>query len=196
MVLAILSLAGYLFPGILMLSAIGVIAGYIAVSTIKRYPSEFSGLGIACAGLCLNLIILISGIAYHSYVYATEVPEGYERISFEELQPENPNAPPFPPDRALTLNGKKVFIKGYMYPDEKTKNNISKFVLIPDLGTCCFGGQPKLTNMVEVTLRDPLRLSFGMTRRKLAGKFTVDSQLKPVSGLGGVYYELDASYAK
>jgi hypothetical protein len=32
--------------------------------------------------------------------------------------------------------------------------------------------------------------------RKLAGTLQVDLRLKPVCGLGGVYYRLDADYVK
>jgi len=88
-----------------------------------------------------------------------------------------------------------VFIKGYVYPDGQ-QYNIKRFILIPDMGTCCFGGQPKLTDMVEVTLRDPLRTVFERRKRRLAGTLSVDLRLKPVSGLGGVYYRLDAEYVR
>ncbi len=64
------------------------------------------------------------------------------------------------------------------------------------MGTCCFGGQPALTDMIEVTLRDPLRAKFSYQRRKIAGVFSVDKTLKEVSGLTGVYYQLDADYLR
>ena len=62
--------------------------------------------------------------------------------------------------------------------------------------TCCFGGQPKLTDMIEVTLRDPRRVNFSYARRRLAGILKVDPRLKPISGLQGVYYQLDADHVK
>jgi hypothetical protein len=131
----------------------------------------------------------------HGVAYATEVPEGFQRISFADLQPvrEAPQLPVSP--RALELNGQKVFLKGYLFPDGQ-QSNIKRFVLIPDLGTCCFGGQPKLTDMVEVTLRDPLRTVFELRKRRLAGTLIVDTRLKPVSGVNGVYYRMDAEYVR
>ncbi len=194
-VLGLLSLAGYLFPGLLVMAAVGLVAGFVALNKIRTYPQEFSGSAMALMGLFLNAAVLLSGLGLHAYIYATEVPEGYQRISFSDLQPEKAGPIPYPPERAFALNGKDVFISGYMFPDEK-KNKISQFVLIPDLGTCCFGGQPKLTDMVQVTLKAPIQLEFRMSKRKLAGKFQVDPQLKPVNGVGGVYYQLDASFAK
>jgi hypothetical protein len=102
---------------------------------------------------------------------------------------EHPQLPVSP--KALELNGKKVFIKGYVYPDGR-QSNIKRFVLVPDMGTCCFGGQPKLTDMIEVTLTDPDRIKYSFQKRKLAGELLVDTQLKPVTGLGGVYFQLKA----
>ena len=51
------------------------------------------------------------------------------------------------------LDGKKVFIKGYMYPSSQM-TGIREFVLCRDNGTCCFGGQPRLTDMIRVKLKD------------------------------------------
>jgi hypothetical protein len=45
-------------------------------------------------------------------------------------------------------------------------------------------------------LRDPLRVEFARRKRKLAGTLKVDGTLKPVSGLGGVAYRLDANYVR
>ena len=68
--------------------------------------------------------------------------------------------------------------------------------MVPDMKTCCFGGQPALTDMIEVTLRDPLRVDFSYTRRQLGGILKVTPYKKAVSGLDGVYYQLDADYVK
>ena len=62
--------------------------------------------------------------------------------------------------------------------------------------TCCFGGQPALTDMIEVTLQDPLRVDFSYGRRKLGGILKVSPNKKGVAGLDGVYYQLDADYVR
>ncbi len=195
LILGILSLAAAISPVMTVIPALGVLFGLLALTQLRRYPAELSGRAAALVGLTLNIVLLIGCGGFHAVVYATEVPDGFERISFADLQPtsEAPMLPVSP--HALELNGQKVFIKGYLYPDGQ-QNNIKQFILIPDLGTCCFGGQPKLTDMVEVTLRDPLRTVFELRKRRLAGTLTVDTRLKPVSGLGGVYYRLDAEYVR
>lgn len=194
-VLAIVSVTSLLIPMLLFLPVIGTILGIYSVLKIRRRPEEYTGLGVAQVGLLMCLTLAIGGIGWNSYVLATEVPEGFERISFFDLQP-NPEYPGIPiPPEAMELNGKNIFVKGYVYPDGQA-GNIKRFVLIPDLKTCCFGGQPKLTDMIEVTLRDPLRTDYSLRRRKLAGVLKVSPSKKPVSGLDGVYYQLDAEYIK
>lgn len=189
-VLGLLALAG---PMLVVIPLAGAFAGWRALAAIRRYPDELAGRGLAFGAIALNGVLFLGGSTYHTAVYMTEVPEGAQRISFRDLQPtrDNPDLPVSP--RALELDGEYVFIKGYLYPDGQ-QHNIKRFILVPDMGTCCFGGQPKLTDMIEVTLRDPLRAHFAIRRRSLAGILRVDTDLKPVSGLGGVYYQLDAKH--
>lgn len=194
LVLAVISLAGFIFPTLLILAGLGLVLGVSAIRTIRRYPEEWSGLGIARIGAVICAFVFFGGIGFHATVYALEVPEGYQRISFADLQPDDNSNSPLP-RKALELDGEKVFIKGYVYPDGQ-QSNIQRFVLVPDRGTCCFGGQPKLTDMIEVNIRTDDRIRYSFQMRKLAGVLHVDERLKPVSGLGGVYYQLDAYYVK
>jgi hypothetical protein len=195
LVLGLFSASALATPALLVLPIVSIIAGLVSLGKIRRYPDELAGRAVALGGLVLSGICLVGGGGFHAYVYATEVPEGCVRISFNDLQPV-PEAPHLPvPPKALELNGRRIFVKGYVYPDGQ-QYDIKRFVLVPDMGTCCFGGQPKLTDMIEVTLRDPLRVEFARRQRKLAGVLTVDTRLKPVSGLNGVYYQLDADYVR
>lgn len=190
LVLALLAIPLAAVPAMLTVALFASVLGLLAIQRIRRYPDELTGTRLAAVGVALGLVVLVGGAARHAYVYAHEVKEGYKRISFSDLQPskERPDLP-VPPE-ALDLNGQKIFVKGYVYPDGQS-DGIKRFVLVPDLGTCCFGGQPKLTDMIEVTLRDPLRVSYSRSRLKLHGVLKVDTALKPVSGLNGVYYQLD-----
>ncbi|MCH5375242.1 MAG: DUF4190 domain-containing protein [Planctomycetes bacterium] len=195
LIIAILSFSALAASLLVVLPLIGLVLGIIGFRTVRRYPDEFTGRGMAIAGIIVNSVLLLGGTALHAAIYATEVPDGCVRISFADLQPnrQRPDLPVSP--EAVELDGKRVFIKGYVYPDGQ-QYNIKRFVLVPDMGTCCFGGQPKLTDMIEVTLRDPYRVVFERRKRKLAGVLRVDTSLKPVSGLGGVYYQLDADYVR
>ena len=144
----------------------------------------------------LGLSLSIGGTALHAYMYAVEVPEGYQPISFAGLQPDrsHPELPVAP--EALTLNGQRVFIKGYVHPGVSGSGPVKTFVLVNDIGTCCFGGQPKLTHMIEVTMRTHWPVQYSQFKRHLGGVLKVDTRLKPVDGLQGVYYQLEADYLK
>ena len=95
LVFAILSLAGMLAPSMLLLCLMGLLFGTIALKNIRRYPTELTGKKMAKAGIILSATLLLAGTALHVYIYATEVPEGYQRISFSLLQPSEdaPNSP-------------------------------------------------------------------------------------------------------
>jgi len=193
--LGLISLSAWLTAYALFLPVIGTVFGLIALNAIRRYPDELTGRAAALIGIVMCVGTLFGGSALHAYTYATEVPEGCIRISFADLQPD-PETPEMAlPKRAFELNGKRIFIKGYVFPDGQ-QYDIKRFILVPDMGTCCFGGQPKLTDMIEVTLRDPLRVEFARRKRKFAGIFKVDGTLKPVSAVGGVAYQLDADYVR
>ncbi|MCP4194010.1 MAG: DUF3299 domain-containing protein [Planctomycetaceae bacterium] len=195
LVLGIISVPAILFSNLLFLPLIGVGLGLWALRQLRRRSDELTGARMASIGLALCLVVFISGTAYSSYVYATEVPEGYSRVHFSELQPEAGSNLPIPAS-AMKLNGKSVFVKGYIHPGVTRRKGIKQFVLVPDMKTCCFGGQPKLTDMIEVTLKDPLRVDYSYSQVKLAGVLKVSPYKKSVSGLDGVYYQLDADYVR
>ncbi len=77
---------------------------------IQKYPTELSGKPVALIGLALNLLLSTIAPARHAYIYATEVPEGFERISFATLKSPM-GAPDAPTKEALSLDGKKIFLK-------------------------------------------------------------------------------------
>ena len=87
----------------------------------------------------------------HTYIYLTEVPEGYTRVHFYELQQEA-GGPDQPTEKAFEIDGQPIFLKGYIHPSSGS-GLLKRFILVPDLGTCCFGGQPKSSDMIEVDAR-------------------------------------------
>lgn len=196
-ILAIMSLPALLLPSLLVLPAIGIVIGIYAVMTLRSRQQEYVGYKLAVGGLLASLAIFTSGGGYAIYDYSTEVPEGYQRISFKQLQPDKINAPQFPiPPAAVKLDGTRVFVAGYVHPGLDRRRGIKQFVLVPDMKTCCFGGQPELTDMIEVTLKDPMRIDYSYARRRLAGTLKVSPFKKPVSGLDGVYYQLECDYVR
>jgi hypothetical protein len=167
-----------------------VILGIVALRTIRTHRGEYTGAGLAVAGTVLALLFWIGGFTRLGYVYATEVPEGFERIDYSTLQP-LPDEPPTqaPPD-AKALDGKKVFIKGYVYPGQR-QYGITQFLLVRDQGSCCFGGNPKVTDRILVQLSDSEGLAFSSKLFKLAGTFHVSDPRDAPDAKGVVLYHLD-----
>ncbi|MCH2129119.1 MAG: DUF4190 domain-containing protein [Pirellulaceae bacterium] len=192
LVCGLFALAALLSPWMLMIPFLGIVMGLSALSKIKQRPTELTGKPIAMAGLIMSSLLFVGSAIMHSVIYATEVPDGYQRISFQQLQPDDQSKLPIP-DEAISLDGKRIFVKGYVYPGDN-RTALRQFILVPDMGTCCFGGNPALTDMIEVTLQPPKHIDFSWRKRKLGGILHVDTKLKPVSGLNGVYYRLDAEY--
>ncbi len=187
-------MTGTVAPVLLVLPFGGLISGLIGLRHLRMYPNELSGKPLAWFGLVVSAILFVVGSTVQSYVYATEVPEGYQRIAFETLKAGS-RQPDAPPEEAIALDGEQVFIKGYIYPGQQ-RYGLKQFVLVPDLGTCCFGGSPKLTHMIEVTLKGDQTVDYSMTKRKLAGTLRVNPSLQPVDGRPGVDYQLFAETAQ
>jgi hypothetical protein len=195
LVFGILGLLSWYSPLLLFLSLLGAIFALIAFANFRKYPNEISGKVLAQIGLLISLVMLVSSPLKHAYVYYTELPDGYERISFAALK--SPiGAPDVPPQTAIDLDGKKVFLKGYIHPTSLSSNAAKTFVLVPDWATCCFGQQPPLTHMIEVKLTGDEFASKSLRKHSLAGTLSVRPYKKPVDGLDGVYYELEADHFK
>jgi hypothetical protein len=138
------------FEGCLLVTPIpmlGMIVSLWSLSKIRREPEHFTGRTIALLGLVLSLAFLVGGVGYGGYVYATEVPEGYTRISFNGMKPDElqqQRGVMMPPEIAA-LDGKKIFIKGYIRPDSiSVSRGIKDFLLVRDNNQCCFGDLSKV----------------------------------------------------
>ena len=190
-VLFVLALPGLVpvFSPMLAFTLVGIVAALVGIRSIRRYPEEFSGAALARFGLLANGVVLVAGISLHSYIYLTEVPEGYTRIGFYELQAAS-DALPGPTPKAIEINGQQIFLKGYIHPSSGS-GLLRHFILVPDLGTCCFGGQPSSNDMIEVTLTGGQTAKAGLIKKKLAGEFKLNSAPMDISGFEQpLFYQL------
>ncbi|MCM2373040.1 DUF4190 domain-containing protein [Aporhodopirellula aestuarii] len=170
----VVALAGIVptFAPMLILAVPGIFFAAFGLRSIKQYPEEFSGRGLAMFGLIACSVLFIGGVGQHTYIYLTEVPEGYERVPFYKLQADTQGADQ-PTETALAIDGKPVFLKGYIHPSSGS-GMLRQFILVPDLGTCCFGGQPRSSDMIEVNLPPGNTVRANVIKRKLAGTFQVN----------------------
>src|SRR5262245_26099339 len=175
------------------LAIVAFVFGLVATRTIRRFPTEYTGRRLAAIGVFGGPLLAITGIVLATYTHVTELPPGCERVGFSELQPdpEQPELPISP--KAIELHAKQIFIKGYMHPGVASSGKVNHFILVPDMGTCCFGGQPKMTDMIEVVAADSENVAYSTRRIKLAGTFQLYMQPTQSLGLSGVVFHLEAA---
>lgn len=194
MLISLISLVSILAIAMVPLCIIALALGIWAVITIRNNQETQTGTSVAQAAIVIALFAAFAGTSRYVYEEYISLPEGYEVVAFGQLQ-EQPGQQigQAVPDSALALDGKQVLLRGYVYPHSQ-KTGLTRFVMVPDFDTCCFGGQPKLTDMVEVRLADPLKVDFSFNKRKIGGTLRVHPNLKRIEDLQGVYYELEADY--
>ncbi len=188
----LLSILAFLDVFLLLIPALGIMVGVYALLQIRDRPTELTGNNLAYVGIGCSAVLLAASAVFAVYVYMTEVPAGYTRISYRQLQPEDGVADQVYPPLAEQLNGKKVFIKGFVFPGPQ-KQGIQTFLLVRDKGSCCFGGNPKITDRIQVTLANQ-RLKFNSGTFKVAGIFRLEQKPKKAIDAGGAcFYYLDDS---
>ncbi|MDX1961909.1 MAG: hypothetical protein SFX18_02070 [Pirellulales bacterium] len=189
-VVAVLGLLTFIEP---LIGVVPLIAGGLAcfaLRSISQSNGEMRGGVYAMLGLGLAAVGLVGGLGYHVYVYATEVPTGFVRLNFADLQPDERN-PQGWYENLKSWDGKDVFLKGFIYPGEK-KQGLTAFLLCRDKGDCCFGGNPKITDRVLVLLDGKEGINFSEFLQKFTGTFKLSNQ-KAVDASGEVLYVLEAA---
>ena len=168
---------------------VGAALAAIALRDIAARHPLLTGRPLAIAALAVSLATLAASVTSHAHEYATELPDGFVRLSYADLQPAEGDPATSVPDSARQMDGRDVLLKGYIYPG-KQQQGLVQFLLVRDQGDCCFGGNPKITDRVLVQLADPVGIDFTPHLTKVAGRFRV--QPAGTADLaGGVLYHLD-----
>jgi hypothetical protein len=186
--------------GVSLLNALPVSLCLWALARIRRDADLYTGRPLAIVGLVLSLAFLIGGVAYGGFVYATEVPDGYTRISFGAMKPDaidERSGRLVPPDIAA-LDGKRVFIKGYIRPDSiKVSRGIDRFLLVRDNNQCCFGdlSTVKYHDQVLVEMVGSRRIDYTDGILRMGGILKVQPE-NAVRGPMAPVFSLQADYAR
>jgi len=170
--------------------ALGIVLSIRALRQLREVGPEMSGGPLAWAGGTVSALALVGGWATQAYIYATEVPPDCVRLSYAQLQPADHEPPGTIPPSAEEFQGKRVFIRGFVYPAVDQVSGIRRLILCRDNGDCCFGGQPKLTDMIEVTFRPNITYTFNAAPLRVSGTFRIQRGVA-LHGLGQVFYHLD-----
>ena len=183
--------AGWWFVAV---PVIGLVLSVVALRDIARRPAALTGRPLALAALVVSGLILAGGLTSLARDYAAELPEGFERLGYDVLQPAEGAPAASVPDAARAMNGRNVLLKGYIYPG-KQQQGLVQFLLVRDQGDCCFGGNPKITDRVLVQLADPGGIEFSPRLTKVAGRFRVQP-MGSAELAGGVLYHLDDAFVR
>jgi hypothetical protein len=189
------------FGGCLLVTPIplvGIVVSLRALATIRRCPEQYTGRSLARLGLVLSLVFLIGGVSYGGYMYSTEVPDGYTRISFNEMKPDElqeRSGIKVPPDISA-LEGQKIFIKGYIRPDSITvPRGIKGFLLVRDNNTCCFGDLSKIKyhDQILVTMVGDHSINYSQGVIRIGGMLHIEPQYA-MPGAPRPVFSLQADY--
>ena len=155
MAFVFISLVAGIWDVLLIVPVVGASLACMAWRQIRHSRGTLSGGWLASASLTLQVAMFVGFAAMHAHTFATEVPPGYERINFTSdiskkgFSNQNGQLGIHPDVKELV--GRKVMIKGYMYPTGQ-QTGIKSFILCRDNGDCCFGGQPKVTDMILIKM--------------------------------------------
>ena len=77
--------------------------------------------------------------------------DDFDLLKVLNMEPVPPNAPSQMPGWLKQLDGKRIRVRGFMYPT--FTDPVEVFVLARDNQICCFGRNPKIYDLVKVALR-------------------------------------------
>lgn len=190
LVLGLLSLIGIFLWIVLPVAILAVALGVVAILSIRKWQGEYTGTRVAIAGIAVATISLGAGAFVQANAYRNEVPTGFERISFIR----DICSKPFVSGRRGTqvnpevagLVGKKVFFKGFVYPTDQ-QTGLTTFLLLKDSDQCCFGGKPKLTDMVGCVMTEGKTCNYLAGRVSVAGTFKINPKYTGMNELDPLY---------
>jgi hypothetical protein len=156
----------------------------------------------------LAIVSLLLGASYGAYIDLTEVPDGYTRIAFSDglslskvvsLKPSelDERGGVKIPREVAALDGKKVFIKGYIRPDSITvSRGIDRFLLVRDNNQCCFGDMStvKYYDQIDVDMVGSQKVDYDQGVFRIGGVLRVNPENLSL-GPGRPVFSLQADYA-
>lgn len=196
-VLGVIGISSFLAQIFLVLPVLGIIFGLLGILAVRKYPDELVGGAVAKIGLLISAVCLITSVSMHTFIYATELPDGYQRISFGDLKPSARRGKIFT-RRSQELDGKKVFLKGYVRPPSGKKTGLKNFIMVGDFGDCCFGGDVAITDVVAVKIQTDDTVNYGYGLRRIGGTFKLNPNKIPggEEDVPQVYYEINADHVR
>jgi len=127
--------------------------------------------------------------------FKVEGPDEALRVSFDDvdllkilnMEPVVPDAPKLMPEWLKGLDGKRIRVRGFMYPPFQD-TGLEAFILARDNQICCFGRDPKVYDLVRVLMREDVTTDYIENRPfDVVGTFKIGDD----ASIPGKLYTLD-----
>lgn len=127
--------------------------------------------------------------------FKVEGPDEALRVSFDDfdllkilnMEPVVPDAPKLLPEWLKGLDGKRIRVRGFMYPPFQD-TGLEAFILARDNQICCFGRDPKVYDLVRVLMREDVTTDYIENRPfDVVGTFKIGDD----ASIPGKLYTLD-----
>lgn len=188
----VLSLSAVFHPLFLLVPLAGIALGWHARRRIRSSAGELTGQSLALAGMWLSAILGLGAWAVGAHLRAREIPHGYKPLTYAELAAD-PAHPGDIPTGAFALEGKNVYVKGYMYPG-KLQTGIKQFVMSRDNGSCNFCmPNPQPTDLILVQMMGDLAAQYADRLIGVGGRLRLETDPKKRAA-DGIAYRIEADY--
>jgi hypothetical protein len=192
---AVFSLTAFIIDWLLLVPVVGMLLAGIALWQIRRSEGAYGGRLTAWILFGIMALQLVGATTLYAYSFITEVPDGFRRVSFvndiSKYELKMVDGQVQIPEAVQQLDSQPVFLKGYMYPTREDRG-LDRFVLCKDMGQCCFGGNPKPTDMIVVEMDKNQRVDYRTGMVSVAGIFRTHADVG-AAGLNPVY-KLDCTF--
>jgi hypothetical protein len=169
-VFGLLSLLSLVSGFLLLVPVLGLVFGGLSLRKIIAMPTIMGGLRLTVTGMVLSFLFGCAGLWWQHYSFYNLTPAGYRELDFFDFAAGPSGAVP---KTIAELDGQKVFVKGYMYP-QKLQDGIEKFALVRILTTSSFtGATPDPTDMILVEIKTGEKISYRAKPIRVGGVLRV-----------------------
>ncbi|MDO5581402.1 MAG: DUF4190 domain-containing protein [Planctomycetia bacterium] len=185
---ALISILGFFWMTFILFAAAGIVLGFLALRKILKAPEEMSGFSLSTIGIGLSLLIGISAACWQAWCFYHEAPPGYDVVDFNTMaiDPKTGKVP----DDIVEKDGRKVFIKGFMYPTNR-QSGIEDFTMVRTLAHCKFcspGTNP--ADMISVELEKGMAVNYRANKMVSVGGIL---HVEPNFKAGEIPYSIEAN---
>lgn len=137
----------------------------------------------------LGSLVLATALVTSPAVAQDDVPKGYLSVGFNILSgydwempdPLDPTAKPPKneiPSTVRALDGKQVYLKGFMLPLDLDAHGVTKFMLNASIDMCYFGAPVRLNDWIMITMKPGKKAKFTHLPTGVWGRLEVGEEVK------------------